>query len=207
MKLFWSSRSPFVRKVMLVAHETGCADRIERVRTLVAATKPNPDVMAANPLNKLPTLLLDDGRPLYDSRVIAEYLDSLHHGARLFPAEPATRFEALRLQALGDGVLDFLLVGLGERAKAPDQQSPELTAALALKFKASFDQLEREAVGVVLGGDSPTIGHITIAAVCGYADFRYGADNWRKGRPQLDAWHLRFAQRPSYKATEHEDVY
>ena len=61
MQLFWSSRSPFVRKVMVVAHEKGLADQIECVRTLVAPAKPNPEVMAANPLNKLPTLILDDG--------------------------------------------------------------------------------------------------------------------------------------------------
>ena len=207
MKLFWSSRSPFVRKVMLVAHETGLVDRIERVRTLVAPTKPNPDVMAANPLNKLPTLLLDDGRALYDSRVIAEYLDSLHGGPRLFPSDAGARFEALRLQALADGVLDFLLVGLSERARPAAQQSPELQAALAVKFPAAFDQLEREVAGPGLAGSTPTIAHIASAAVCGYADFRYAAEDWRKGRPHLAAWHARFAERPSYRATEHQDVY
>ena len=207
MKLFWSSRSPFVRKVMMVAHETATVDRIERIRTLVAPTKPNPEVMASNPLNKLPTLLLDDGRALYDSRVIAEYLDTLHTGPRLFPSDPAARIEALRLQALADGVLDFLLVGLSERARPADQQSPDLQAALAVKFTAAFDQLEREAAAAAMTGTTPTIGQITIAAVCGYADFRYAAEDWRKGRPQLAAWHARFALRPSYRATEHQDVY
>ena len=67
MKLFWSSRSPFVRKVMVFAHETGLADRIERTQIIVAPTRPNPEVMALNPLNKLPTLILDDGRALYDA--------------------------------------------------------------------------------------------------------------------------------------------
>ena len=207
MKLFWSSRSPFVRKVMLVAHETGTDDRIECVRTLVAPTKPNSEVMAANPLNKLPTLLLDDGRALYDSRVIAEYLDSLHSRPRLFPSDPGARFEALRLQALADGVLDFLLVGLSERVRPPEQQSPDLLAALAVKFTAAFDQLEREAGASLLAGAALTIGHIAVAAVCGYADFRYAAADWRTGRPQLTAWHARFALRPSYRATEHRDVY
>ncbi len=207
MKLFWSSRSPFVRKVMLVAHETEIVDRIECVRTLVAPTKPNPEVMAANPLNKLPTLLLDDGRALYDSRVIAEYLDTQHGGPPLFPSDPGARFEALRLQALADGVLDFLLLGLSERARPLEQQSPQLQAALAVKFPAAFDQLERDVTAPALASAAPTIAHIAIAAVCGYADFRYASEEWRKGRPQLAAWHAAFALRPSYRATEHRDVY
>ena len=85
MKLLWSSRSPFVRKVMVAAHEVGLADRIRTERVVVAANKPNADVMAVNPLNKIPTLVLDDGTVLYDSRVICEYLDTLHDGPKLFP--------------------------------------------------------------------------------------------------------------------------
>lgn len=206
MKLFWSSRSPFVRKVMIMAHETGLASRIERVRTVVAPTKPNPEVMDRNPLNKLPTLILDDGRALYDSRVICEYLDALHGGAKLFPAEPIQRIEALRLQALGDGTLDFLLLGLSERARPPEQQSPELKAALAVKFRTAFDALEREAGGAFLAGPL-TIGHIAVACVCGYADFRYASEDWRKGRPRLADWARPFAARESFRATEHADVY
>lgn len=205
MKIFWSSRSPFVRKVMIVAHEKGLSDRIERVRTLVAPTKPNADVMALNPLNKLPTLILDDGQPIYDSRVIAEYLDGIGIGARLFPASGEDRLQALRRQALGDGILDFLLTWLSERARPEAQQSPELLAALRLKFKTAFDALEREAADLPKAAFG--IGHIAIGCVCGYADFRYGAENWRNGRPMLAAFAEAFAARPSYKATEHADVY
>lgn len=205
MKLFWSSRSPFVRKVMLVAYETGLVDSIERVRTVVSPTKPNPEVMGLNPLNKLPTLIRDDGQPLYDSRVIAEYLDGLSSRPKLFPADPVARIEALRLQALGDGILDFLLLGLSERARPEAQQSPELKAALAVKFTTAFDALEREAPKLVA---SPlTIGHIAIGCVGGYADFRYADHDWRKGRPQLAAWHAGFATRPGYAETAHADVY
>lgn len=205
MKLFWSSRSPFVRKVMVTAHETGLAERIERVRTVVAPTKPNADVMALNPLNKLPTLIRDDGRPLYDSRVICEYLDTQHAGTKLFPAAGEARFEALRLQALGDGILDFLLLGLSERARPEPQQSPDLKAALDVKFKTAFDALEREANALASG--PMTIGHLAIGCVLGYADFRYAAKDWRQGRPALAAWGASMLARPSYKATEHADVY
>ena len=101
MKLLWSSRSPFVRKVMVAAHEVGLADRVRTERVVVAANKPNADVMALNPLNKIPTLVLDDGTVLYDSRVICEYLDTLHDGPKLFPPDKTARWPALRRQALG----------------------------------------------------------------------------------------------------------
>ncbi len=205
MKLLWSSRSPFVRKVLLVAHEAGLAGRIEQVRTVVSPTKPNGDVMALNPLNKLPTLIRDDGAPLYDSRVICEYLDGLGSGPKLFPADGAARIEALRLQALGDGILDFLLVGLSERVRPEAQQSPELKAALEVKFKTAFDALEREAGKLAAG--PLTIGHVALGCVGGYADFRYADREWRQGRPAFAAWHARFAERPGYKATAHADVY
>ena len=205
MKLHWSSRSPFVRKVMVVAHETGLAGRIDCVRTVVAPTKPNPEVMARNPLNKLPTLVLDDGQVLFDSRVIAEYLDGLHAGPKLFPPAGPARIEALRRQALADGILDFLLLGLSERAKPEPQQSPELKAALGVKFNAAFDHLEAEAERLDAGPFD--IGRIAVACVLGYADFRYGTERWRDGRPRLAAWSQSLADRPSLLATQHVDAY
>jgi glutathione S-transferase len=205
MKLYWSSRSPFVRKVMVVAHEKGLADRIEKERTVVAATKPNPDVMARNPLNKLPTLIRDDGTPLYDSRVICEYLDDLGTGPRLFPPGGAARIEALRLQALADGTLDFLLLWLGERTRPAEQQSAELIAALRLKFTTAFDALEKE---VAAFPPAPTtIGHFAVGCVCGYADFRYASEVWQNSRPKLATWYTSLTNRPSFKATEHVDAY
>jgi glutathione S-transferase len=205
MKLLWSSRSPFVRKVMIVAHEAGLAERIATERVVVAPAKPNALVMAANPLNKLPTLILDDGRVLYDSRVISEYLDGLNPGPKLFPAAGPARFEALRRQALGDGMLDFLLLWLAERNRPVPQQSAELLAALKLKLEASLAQLEREAADIAttpLG-----IGHIAVAVALGYLDFRFAVENWRTLCPGLAQWHADFAARPSYAATAHADVY
>ena len=205
MKLFWSSRSPFVRKVMIFAHETGLAERITCERTVVAPTKPNADLMRLNPLNKLPTLIMDDGRALYDSRVIVEYLDSLHAGPKRIPESGTARFDALRMQALCDGILDFLLVGLSERARPEAQQSPELKAALAVKFKTAFDALEVEAERLDVSRFG--LSEIALSAVVGYADFRYSAEAWRNGRPRLAAFADAIAKRPSIVATAHADVY
>ena len=110
--------SPFVRKVMVAAHETGLASRIRTERVVVGANKPNADVMAVNPLNKIPTLVLDDGTALYDSRVICEYFDSLREGAKLFPSDAARRWPALRRQALGDGLMETIVLRLGEQNRA-----------------------------------------------------------------------------------------
>src|SRR3546814_18835248 len=103
MKLYYSPSSPYVRKVSIVALEAGLDGRIERIPAATTPVAPNEAVAKANPLAKVPTLVTDDGEMLFDSRVICEYLDSLHQGAKLFPAG-AARWRALRLQALGDGL-------------------------------------------------------------------------------------------------------
>lgn len=205
MKLLWSSRSPFVRKVMVFAHETGLASRIECARTVVAPAKPNAEVMAFNPLSKLPTLIMDDGRALYDSPVICEYLDGLHDGSRLFPAEGAVRLEALRRQAFGDGIMDFLLVWLSERSRPAEQQSAPLLEACRLKLKVALDTVEADADA--LARTPFGIGHVAIGCALGYADFRFGGEAWRVGRPRLAAWTDATHARPSFQATQHADVY
>ena len=100
---------------------------------MVSAAAPNAEVMAVNPLNKIPTLVLDDGSALYDSRVICEYLDTLHDGPKLFPADARARFAALRRQALGDGLMETIVLRLGEQARPPGSQSEKHLAAYRLK--------------------------------------------------------------------------
>ena len=202
--LFWSSRSPFVRKVMVTAHELGLAGSIQTQRVVVSAAAPNAEVMAVNPLNKIPTLVLDDGSALYDSRVICEYLDTLHDGAKLFPADTGARFQALRRQALGDGLMETIVLRLGEQARPAAQQSEKHLAAYRLKVAAALDRLEAEA-GELAG--APAIGHIAIACALGHLDFRFAADNWRSGRGKLAQWYDGFARRPSMQATQYVDAY
>jgi len=202
MQLFWSSRSPFARKVMVAAHEVGIADRIEARRVVVGANNPNPEVMAVNPLNKIPTLVLDDGAALYDSRVICEYLDTLHEGPKLLPTEPALRWSALRQQALGDGLMEVIVLRLGEQNRPPPTQSEKHLAAYRLKIAATLDRLEADGLR-----DPLHIGHIAIACALSHLDFRFAADDWRKGRPGLARWHAGFARRPSMQATEYADAY
>lgn len=197
MKLHWSPRSPFVRKVMIFAHETGLADQLDCVRTVVAMTAPNPALRQDNPLFKIPTLVLDDGSSLYDSGVICAYLDTLHAGARLIPASGPERFTALRRQALGDGFLDFLLLWRHERERA--QPSRELLAGFATKFGAVLERLDSERAG--LAETQLGIGHIAIFCALSYLDFRFRDLDWRPAHPELATWLAAFEQRPSAQAT------
>jgi glutathione S-transferase len=201
MKLHWSPRSPFVRKVMIAAHEVDVVARIDCVRSVAAMTRPHPELMRDNPLSKIPTLVRDDGVVLYDSRVICEYLDTLHDGHKLFPAEPQARFTALRRQALGDGMLDFLILWRGEGDRA--QKSEAHLASYATKRAATLAALEREADALAAAPFS--IGHIAIGCALSYLDFRYAAQPWRQEHPRLTVWHATFCARPSARATEAVD--
>jgi glutathione S-transferase len=204
MKLLWSSRSPFVRKVMVAAHETGLAGRIRTERVVVAANKPNAGVMALNPLNKIPTLVLEDGSVLHDSRVICEYLDALHDGPRLFPSDGAARWPVLRRQALGDGLMEVVVLRLGEQNRAKEAQSESHLAAYRLKIASALDRIEVEGAGPAGTAD---IGQIAIGCALGHLDFRFAADDWRARRPKLEAWYADFARRRSMQVTEYADVY
>jgi glutathione S-transferase len=198
MKLHWSPRSPFVRKVMIAAHETGLVDRLTCVRTVVAMTEPNTNLLSDNPLSKIPTLVLDDGSPLYDSLVICEYFDAMHDGPKLFPTDSKARWTALRRHALGNGLLDMLILWRGERERQQPSQ-PHLDA-FAVKYKATLKALEKESPEI--GATPFGIGHIAIGCALSYADFRFADLNWRAGHPQTAAWHASFSQRPSARATE-----
>lgn len=198
MKLHWSPRSPFVRKVMIAAHELGLTDRIRTVRTVVHPHTPNEDLLPDNPLSKLPTLVLDDGSALFDSRVICEYLDGLSDRTRLLPASGPDRIAALRDQALGDGLMDLLLLWLLERAEPDETRSERLIDAYARKREATLARLEGEAPS--LAARPFDIGHVTVGTALLYLDFRFPDAGWRHGRPTLAAWHRDFAARPSVVA-------
>ena len=198
MTLHWSPRSPFVRKVMILAHEVGVADRLQCVRTVVGGTTPHLELMRDNPLGKLPTLVLEDGTAIYDSPVVCEYLDTLHAGEKMFPARGAERLVALRRLALGDGMLDVGLQWLGERGRPAERQSQPHIELWRLKLRTAVAALESEAEA--LGATAFGIGHIAIGVALGYLDFRFAAERWRDGHLRLAGWHATFNARPSVAA-------
>ncbi len=195
--LRYSGGSPFARKVRVVAHEIGLARMIEEIPS--HPWKAPDDLKALNPLGKIPTLVTEDGFALFDSAVICEYLDTLHDGPKLIPPLGAARWEALRAQALGDGVMDAAVLWRVEITQRKDQgPTPGWVERQKGAILRSLDMLER---GEAVLAGPPTIGLIAVACALGYLDYRFGVLNWRDGRSRLAAWHAAFAARPSMIAT------
>ena len=200
MKLHTSPTSPYGRKVKVVAHETGLIDELSLHNVQTSAVAPDLGLVADNPLGKIPCLVLADGRGLYDSRVICEYLDRRHHGPRLIPNDGVARWDALRLQALGDGILDAALLARYETALRPEERrwSAWIDGQLD-KVDRALDRLET--VEAPAFGATVDIGAITIGCALGYLDFRFAERDWRSRRPALAEWYAQFAVRPSMRAT------
>ncbi|HEU4519129.1 MAG TPA: glutathione S-transferase [Microvirga sp.] len=190
-----SPASPFGRKVKIAAALAGLTDRIE----VVAADTNDPSevLRQQNPLGKIPTLVLEDGSTLFDSRVIVEYLDHLA-GGRLIPAGPA-RFPALRQQALADGVMDAALLQVYEgRYRGEDKREPKWLELQAGKVQRGLDHAEAQ-----LATPAPDlhIGHVALACALGYLDLRFEG-RWRANYPRLVAWLDDFSARvPAFEAT------
>lgn len=184
---------------MIVLHEVGLTDRVKTIRAVASMAKVNPDILKHNPLGKIPILLTPDQGAIYDSPVICEYLDGLHLGTRLFPADPVDRILALRRQATGDGLLDLLLLLRNEVARPDGTPSPTYLAGFEQKVAAVLDALETEAPA--FGQSAYGIGHIAIGCALGYLDFRFSDRDWRGGHPALAGWQAKFEARPSSLAT------
>jgi glutathione S-transferase len=198
MRLWFNPASPFARKVRVVARETGLDGRIEEISIMVNPVKPHPDLAKENPLVKIPALSTEDGT-LYDSAVICEYLDSLHRGASLFPAPGRERWRELRLQALGDGILDAAVLMRYENAVRPQALLwNDWVAGQLGKVRSGVSALEHECAS---WNDRFGIGQLTAACVLGYLDFRFPDEGWRRTRPALERWYESVSQRPSMKAT------
>lgn len=199
MKLLYSPSSPYVRKVRITAMMKGLSGQIEEV-TANTNELDNPELKSANPLFKIPALILDDGSTLYDSAVICEYLDAQVADPVLFPGAGPARWEALKLGALGDGILDAAILLVYEKRFRPedkwveawmDRQQAKLEGAVA-----SLEASPPEWNG------TPNYGHVTIACALGYLDFRHEGF-WRANAPKMVAWLDKFAAAvPAFDATK-----
>ena len=194
--LRYSTTSPFVRKVSATIIECGLENQVERQMTNPWAA--DTDLPSTNPLGKVPALTLENGEVLFDSPVICEFLDSLGTTPRLFPAGGIERWSALRQQALGDGILDAGVGRILESRRAPELQSAPVSDRFAAAIERSLDTLEARADELA---DGFTIGQLTVACALEYLDFRFAADNWRSGRPELTKWLESVASRPSLNQT------
>ncbi len=200
MQLLYAPTSPYVRKVMASAHLLGLADRIEWLDSAAHPIDRDARIAAHNPMAKVPTLILADGRALYDSRVICEYLDSLVPAHGLFPREAPAKWQALTRQALGDGLLDAALLARYERsARPPDKQWDAWRDSQLVKVGACLDEIEEQADA--LATQRLTIGEVALACGLGYLDFRFAELDWRARHPKAARWNSQVQALPALQAT------
>ncbi len=199
MKLITADASPFVRKVRVLILELGLQDTVTPVDPgQITPISNNDRLNVINPLGLIPALELDDGDSLTDSPVICEYLNQVADGP-FFPSEPNRRFQTLRLQALGDGILDLSVALRYETALRPRElQWPAWIDNQNAKIERGLDALESRCGGFE---SSPLIGEITVACALGYRDFRFAENDWRAGRPALAQWFEQMMQRDSLAST------
>ena len=198
MLLHWSPRSPFVHKVMVALDETGLRPRVELTRSVVPTEDPEHAIWRVNPLGQIPTLVLDDGRVLYDSLVICMYLDQLRGGEILLPADAGKRIDTLQRHAFGDGLIEDMVLWLIERYTPAEKQVPARLARYALKLQKSLAAIEVDPV--LRDPRRFDIGDIAIATALAYIEFRRLKPGWQADFPKTAEWFAQVSQRPSMLA-------
>jgi glutathione S-transferase len=206
MTLFWSSRSPYARYVTVVANECGLIDRISLERVAVSPSRFHSEVSRHNPLGKIPTLVLADGRSIIDSKMICRFLDQ--NGATPGALVPTgdEHWEMTKLEAIGVGLADLGVGYVIEEFRM--KGSPPSPQALAAQERVRYvlDSLEQLVPSLAAG--PPHLGTFAVAVALKYLDFRTGAaGEWRQSRPSLGQWlDDGMARRESFLATEFENV-
>lgn len=200
MRLLYAPTSPYVRKVMVCAHLTGQADRITLLESAAHPIQRDARIARHNPLAKVPTLILESGESLFDSRTICEYLAHTGTGTKLFPDDGAERWRALSLQSLGDGLLDAALLARYETVARPAPfQWQDWRSAQLGKVAACLDMIESQAKSLRI--EDPTIGEVTAGCALGYLDFRFPELKWRDSRRDAARWNEAFQALPALSAT------
>lgn len=196
MKLYFTPTSPYARKVRMVVSEKGLKDRIDL--TVSDPFGEGETLNAANPLGKVPALVLDGGEVLFDSPVICAYLDTLSDVNPLIPADPTRRWGVLTAAALADGMLDAAFALVMERRRPQAQQSPLWQDRWSDAIQRSVGALDAD-IAVVSGDLS--LAQIGLGAALGYLDFRLAEMDWRKDHPDISHWFAAFSERPSMQLT------
>ena len=198
MKLIATLTSPFARKVRVFAAEK----HIEYELEIDPPWQDGTHVPDYNPLGKVPVWVLEDGKTLFDSRVIVEYLDSVSPVGHLLPKEPRPRIAVKRWEALADGIADAAALVYVERMRPEAQQSREWIerqlGKVAAGLKAMSDELGQQAYCT---GDTFNLADIALGCSLGYLEFRFPEIDWRRAHPNLSELYDRLMQRPAFKET------
>ena len=193
MKLVFSPPSPFVRKVTTLIHHAGLNDRIELINVKTTALSVAEEARAANPLGKIPVMLLEDGKALFDSRVITKYLDELA-GSNLYPQEKI--YDILTLEALADGIMESAVsITYESKLRPENERSPSWMEAQWSKVLHAVKALDNGEFNAMDG--EMNMGQIAVACSLGYLDFRHDARQWRSGYSNLATWNDKIMKLPA----------
>ena len=200
IRLLGSLTSPYVRKVRIVMAEK----RIDYHLELEDVWAPDTRILEANPLGKVPCLIMEDGGAVFDSRVIVEYLDGMTPLAKLIPPSGRERAEVRTWEALGDGVVDAaILVRLEQTQRPPEQQGRSgSTARWARSMRAIAAMSNGLGEKPWCNGHAYTLADIAVGCALGYIDFRFGSIDWRGQYPNLARLYEKLVARPSFVETQ-----
>jgi glutathione S-transferase len=200
IRLLGSLTSPYVRKVRIVMAEK----RIDYNLELEDVWAPDTTILEANPLGKVPCLIMEDGGAVFDSRVICEYLDGMTPVAKLIPPSGRERAEVRTWEALGDGVVDAAILTRLEQTQRPaEQQSSKWVERQMGKVHAGIAAMSHGlAEKSWCNGQAYSLADIAIGCALGYIDFRFGYIDWRGKYPNLARHYEKLAARPSFIDTQ-----
>ncbi len=198
MKLIGAHASPYTRKARIVLAEK----KIEFDFVIDSPWSADSAVPATNPLGKIPVLVLDDETPLFDSRVIVEYIDNVSPNNKLLPAPNRERTEVKRWEALADGICDAAVTILVESRRPQGKQDAQWIARQQEKITRSLAFMAAEL------GEQPycmgthfSMADIAVGVALGYLSFRLPAIAWQESHPNLDKLYAKLLQRPSFADT------
>ena len=196
MRLITATPSPFGRKARIALLEKGIPFDI----VIDNPWEAGEQVRAHNPLGKVPVLLTDDGHTVFDSKVIVEYLDTMHAGVQLLPRIPAARVAARQVEALADGVCEAVVLIVRERARLPSLQSREWILRQVGKVEAGVAQAAHALQGgEYFIGERFSVADIAVGCMLGHLDLRLPEFEWRAGQPGLIPFYERMMARESFR--------
>ena len=193
MKLLYTPRSPYARKVRVVAIEKGI--KLELISEDLV--NKSTGLVKANPLGKIPTLILDNGQTIFDSPVICEYLDSSQPKPSLVPKDPQKRLAVLTLAAAADGLMDVTVAMFMEKVRHPKDFNAAFIAANEATVKRSFVYFEERVEQL----QELNIASIGLASAIGYLNFRMPQLWPQTDHPKLVRWYEELSKRPSMQET------
>jgi len=202
MKLIGTHTSPFVRKVRIVLAEK----KIDYEFAIDSPWLGDSQVQNVNPLGKIPVLLLDDETPLFDSRVIVEYIDSVTPNAKLFPTPNREPIDVKRWEAVADGICDAAANAFLEGKRPESLQSYDWIARQHGKIARSLEFLAEElGEKAYCQGTHISLADIAVGTALGYLCFRFPHVGWQETHPNLAKLYAKLMLRPSFADTVPHD--